>query len=84
MNTFWGGVTGNQWVFNLFFFNSAVPHNSGFLLAYRTNLHRKEEGVRGKVNLSALVTVVDFHLALAISERCSGTGREILLHRNEA
>lgn len=45
---------------------------------------QKEEGVRGKVNLSALVTVVDFHLALAVSERCSGPGREIFLPRNEA
>lgn len=41
-------------------------------------------GVRGKVNLSALVTVLGFHLALVISERCSGAGREILLPGNEA
>lgn len=28
--------------------------------------------MRGKVNLSALLTVLRVHLALAVSERCSG------------
>lgn len=40
--------------------------------------------MRGKVSLSALVTVLGLHLALAIIERCSGAGREILFPRNDA